>query len=55
MLNIPRYKEDAVAHLPADTEPQHLPERVHKDALKNFGLALLGSGQIVEAESSLLG
>ena len=53
MVDARKYKE-AVAHLRVATESRRLPESVRGTAFQNLGLALLGSGQIAEAEFSLL-
>ena len=45
--------KDSVAHLRVATESQLLPEAVRGTAFKNLGLALLRSGQVVEAEAPL--
>ena len=45
---------DAIMHLRAATESQHLPESLRGTAFEKLGLALLGIGQPAEAESSLL-
>lgn len=47
------YYKDAIAQLRAAIESQHLPESSRGAALKNLGLALIGSGQIAEAEMPL--
>jgi hypothetical protein len=45
--------EDAVTHLRAATESQHLPELLRGTAFKNLGLALIGAGKAGEAEAPL--
>ena len=45
---------DAIVHLRAATESQRLPESLRGTAFEKLGLALLGTGQFAEAESSLL-
>lgn len=47
------YYKDAIAHLHAAIGSQYLPESVRGVALKNLGLALIGSGHIAEAEAPL--
>lgn len=49
-----REYNDAAQHLRLATGSQRLPESMRAKAFENLGLALLGSGQIAEAESSLL-
>jgi tetratricopeptide (TPR) repeat protein len=53
MVDVQRHK-DAIMHLRAAIDSQRLPESVRGTAFQNLGLALLLSGQIVEAESALL-
>lgn len=53
MLSVREYK-DAAQHLRLATESQRLPESVRAKAFENLGMALLGSGQVAEAESPLL-
>jgi hypothetical protein len=53
MVNVHKY-EDAIVHLRAATESQRLPESLRGAAFENLALALLGTGQFAEAESSLL-
>jgi len=53
MVKVNKY-EDAIVHLRAATESQRLPESLRGAAFENLGLALLATGQIAEAESSLL-
>ena len=53
MVNVQKYN-DAIVHLRAATASQRLPESVRGAAFHNLGLALLASGQIVDAESALL-
>ena len=52
MVNVHKY-EDAIVHLRAASESQRLPESLRGAAFENLGLALLGTGQFAEAESSL--
>ena len=52
MLDIYDYK-NAAAHLRAATESQHLPGSVRGAAFRNLGIALMGSGQVAEAEAPL--
>lgn len=47
------YYKDALAHLRAATGSQYLPEAARGPALRSLGLALIGSGQIAEAEAPL--
>ena len=53
LLNVPQHEEDAVAHIRAATESQHLPESLRGEAYKNLGLALLKIGHIAESEAPL--
>ncbi len=53
MVNVHNYK-DAIVQLRAATGSQRLPESLRGAAFQNLGLALLGTGQFAEAESSLL-
>jgi Tfp pilus assembly protein PilF len=53
MVNVHNY-QDAIVHLRAATGSQRLPESLRGAAFQNLGLALLGTGQFAEAESSLL-
>lgn len=48
-----RNYKDAVTHLRASVELQLLPESLRGLALKNLGLALIGLGNLAEAERSL--
>lgn len=48
------YYRDAIVHLRAAIKSQLLPESLRGAALEKLGLALLGTGQYAEAESSLL-
>jgi Flp pilus assembly protein TadD len=52
MMNIRNYKE-AIVHLRAATKSQRLPDSLRGAVFEHLGLALLGSGQVAEAESSL--
>ena len=52
MLEAHKYKI-AVAYLRTATESQHLPQYMYGTAFYNLGLALMGSGHIVEAEVPL--
>ena len=49
-----RIYEEAVQHLRLATTSRRLPESMRSKAFENLGLALLGDGQVAEAESSLL-
>jgi Tfp pilus assembly protein PilF len=53
MMDIRNYKE-AIVRLRAATESPRLPEALRGAAFEHLGLALLGGGQVAEAESSLL-
>ena len=53
MVNDDKYA-GAIVHLRAATESQRLPESLRGTAFEKLGLALLGTGRIAEAESSLL-
>lgn len=52
MLDTHRY-DDAVAYLRIATESRHLPGHLRGTAYTSLGLALLGSGQVAEAEAPL--
>lgn len=52
LLKVHKYKE-AVIHLRAATESEHLPESTRGTALKNLGLALISSGDVAAAEAPL--
>ena len=52
MLDDHRYI-NAITYLRAATESQRLPESMRGTAFRNLGLALIGSGQITEAEPPL--
>ena len=52
LLKVHKYKE-AVIHLRAAAESEHLPEFARGTALKNLGLALIGSGEVAAAEAPL--
>lgn len=53
MVRVEKYK-DAIPHLRAATESQHLPASLRGSAFENLGLALLSNGQVLEAERPLL-
>lgn len=53
MMNTPIFKEMAITHLRAATELQGLPESDRGIAFYNFGLALLNSGYVADAEVPL--
>jgi hypothetical protein len=52
LLSVYRY-EDATEYLRTVSVSQHLPELVRGQTFKNLGLALMGSGRVVEAETPL--
>ena len=52
ILRVQKYKQ-AVVHLRAAAESPLLPEAVRGTALKNYGLALIGAGEVAEAEAPL--
>jgi tetratricopeptide (TPR) repeat protein len=52
LLKVHKYKE-AIVHLRAAAESQRLPESARGTALKNLGLALIGSGDVAAAEVPL--
>jgi tetratricopeptide (TPR) repeat protein len=53
MVEVRNYQE-AIGHLRAASESKRLPQSLRGPALERLGLALLGTGQFAEAESSLL-